>query len=101
MLVTKELPDGVKERMKVITVEDGVLVENPPDPWCNCGLDYSCSWRYAGGLVADLREQGEDYLDFYCSGGEGRVASDVREALAKLGWEPESEKVRLSISIRG
>ena len=30
--------------------------------------EWSCSWRYAGGLVADLRNMGEDYLDWYCSG---------------------------------
>ena len=28
---------------------------------------WGCSWRYAGGLVANLRCQG-DYLDWYCSG---------------------------------
>jgi len=52
----------------------------------------SCSWRYAGGVVADLRDQNEDYLDFYCSGGEGHIAPDVLDALAPLGWrivEPE------------
>ncbi len=28
---------------------------------------WHCSWRYAGGIVADMRESG-DYLDWYCSG---------------------------------
>jgi len=28
---------------------------------------WSCSWRYAGGIIADMIEQG-DYIDWYCSG---------------------------------
>ena len=31
------------------------------------GETWSCSWRYAGGIIADMRQQG-DYLDWYCSG---------------------------------
>lgn len=50
------------------------------------GSRYSCSWRYAGGLVADMRGLGEDYLDFYCSGNEGHVRDDIAEALAAYGW---------------
>jgi len=51
---------------------------------------YSCSWRYAGSFVASLREKGEDYLNFYCSGGEGEVHEDVYEELNKLGYESMS-----------
>jgi hypothetical protein len=75
---------------------------------------WSCSWRYAGGIVADMQEKG-DYIDWYCSGirgsvreedfvdmtaeqiekhhwmnkyfvGESRVTDEVREDLFKLGW---------------
>ncbi len=49
---------------------------------------YSCSWRAAGGLVAEIRNKGEDYLDFYCSGGEGLVSDQVKLAFMGLGWEP-------------
>lgn len=55
--------------------------------------NWSCSWRYAGGIIADIREQG-DYMDWYCSGigaqstdvGEGVVTDEIREDLLKLGW---------------
>lgn len=47
---------------------------------------WTCSWRYAGGMIAKLRCQGEDYMDFYCSGREGTVTQEIREDLAELGW---------------
>jgi hypothetical protein len=66
---------------------------------------WGCSWRYAGGIIADMRQQG-DYIDWYCSGirggvnfdaenevyddkklvGEGCVTDEVREDLKQLGW---------------
>lgn len=49
---------------------------------------YSCSWRFAGGIVADLRKKGERYIDFYCNGGEGVVTKRVEKLLGELGWEP-------------
>ena len=47
---------------------------------------YSCSWRYAGGLVASFRCQGEDYIDFYCSGGEGTITKEVKKLFNNAGW---------------
>ena len=77
------------------------------------GQTYSCSWRYAGGIVADMVEAG-DYIDWYCSGirggdepdvykdsplpgnfvSEGTVTDEIREDFFKLGWIPveNSEK---------
>ena len=54
----------------------------------------SYSWRYAGGIIADMREEG-DYINWYCSGiggdikdyvGEGVVTDEIRSDLLKLGW---------------
>lgn len=63
---------------------------------------WSCTWRSAGGIVADLEGRGGDYMDWYCSGigdglgngggdgyvGEGVVTDEIREDLAKIGWIP-------------
>ena len=63
---------------------------------------WSCSWRHAGGIIADMREEG-DYIDWYCSGiGEGLgngdpngtrgyvnesvVTNEIKADLLKLGW---------------
>ena len=76
------------------------------------GETYRCSWRYAGGIVADMREQG-DYIDWYCSGirggtsldddvleqidpgadfvPEGCVTEEIRKDFFKLGWIPVNE----------
>lgn len=68
---------------------------------------WSCTWRYAGGIVAELRDEG-DYLDWYCSGmgqglgngdefgtkgyvPEGVITDEIREDLARLGWHPVDE----------
>lgn len=61
---------------------------------------WHCSWRYAGGIVADMREEG-DYIDWFCSGirddyegsskdrnyvSEGVVTDEIREDLKQIGW---------------
>ena len=76
---------------------------------------WSCSWRHAGGIIADMQQKG-DYIDWYCSGirdnkildddeyqaltkeqqenyiqgkkfvPESCVTDEIREDLLKLGW---------------
>lgn len=65
---------------------------------------WSCSWRHAGGIIADMQEKG-DYIDWYCSGignndtgygldyrpatgfvPEGQVTDEICEDLKQLGW---------------
>lgn len=65
---------------------------------------WSCSWRSAGGIVAELRNADEDYIDWYCSGirgntsyddevpegyvAEGIVTKEIWYDLGLLGWRP-------------
>jgi hypothetical protein len=47
---------------------------------------WHCSWRYSGGIIADMREQG-DYIDWYCSGIGGAVSYDEK---LRSDYVPES-----------
>jgi hypothetical protein len=56
--------------------------------------EWTCSWRHAGGIIADMRQEG-DYIDWYCSGmapnetgyvGESEVTDEIRLDLIKMGW---------------
>jgi hypothetical protein len=63
--------------------------------------EWGASWRYAGGIIADMRQEG-DYIDWYCSGirggmsyneelkdnlvPEGCITDEIRADLQQLGW---------------
>jgi hypothetical protein len=73
--------------------------------------NWGCSWRYAGGIIADMQQKG-DYIDWYCSGSgglnreyegeetneewqkrtgyvpEATVTEEIERDLNKLGWTP-------------
>ena len=62
---------------------------------------WTCSWRYAGGIISELHGQG-DYMNYYCSGmadggpgsiygthhyvPEGVVTEEIKQDLLALGW---------------
>lgn len=55
------------------------------------GDTWSCTWRSAGTIVAELRGDG-DYMDWYLSGNEGVVVDIIAEDLEKLGWQVVTNK---------
>jgi hypothetical protein len=62
---------------------------------------YSCSWRYAGQFISDVRNfiiplNHEDYMDFYCSGingniPEGIITQEVLEFMETMDLHPIKE----------
>ena len=71
--------------------------------------EWTCSWRMSGEIVADIRDMGEDYMHFYCSGigsknirgyvGESVITEEIREDLLKLGWTIKPYESRLNPGI--
>jgi len=69
--------------------------------------EWTCSWRHSGGIIADIRNLGEDYMDWYCSGmtdiegylPEGEASSEIINDLLNLGWFIKPYEPRLEPGI--
>jgi hypothetical protein len=87
---------------KIRTRDD--YAQNLYAAWCNmqwCKRDtwpilaeqyWSASWRGAGGIVARFRNNGEDYMDYYCSGMGGVATYNLEEGqeyMSKMKYVPE------------
>jgi hypothetical protein len=56
--------------------------------WINeDGESVGYSFRRAGALIADIRDNG-DYMDWYCCGPTSFVSDEIRYALGREGWRP-------------
>jgi len=70
------------------------------------GEEWGCSWRYAGGIVADMQQKG-DYIDWYCSGIAGGDEPSVYEEghdLKRKGYVPEgciTDEIRIDLQRLG
>jgi hypothetical protein len=51
---------------------------------------WRCSWRYAGGIMADIRGGDEDYMDYYCSG--------IRNEVQEITNDPDEEDAKNYVS---
>jgi len=120
--------DWILEKVR----ESGVYAQNLYAAMCNRDFikhdvmpilknqRWSCSWRYAGGIIADMCQQG-DYIDWYCSGirqdplteeefqklsleeqarvkeldayvPESVVTDEIRKDLFRLGWVVQDDE---------
>ena len=116
-VMDRDLEEDIKNDAIIMAkVQDEVYAQNlyaamcnmrwqPQEVWSVLKDEYwSCSWRSAGGIVADLRNCGEGYMDWYCSGivgedlpadhraykyvPEGEVTDEILSDLDRIGWRP-------------
>ena len=83
------LNSKIKEDLDFATDVYGALCNMRWKNINDSNIIYSCSWRYAGGMIADIRGNYHtmNYMDFYCSGNEGVVTEEIEKLFKELGWE--------------
>lgn len=95
--------DALCEKVKTPSYAQNLYAALCNNDFTKNGVTSFYSWRAAGRIVANMREQG-DYIDWYCSGiipddaleeapksmdnyvCEGTVTDEVLEDLKSLGW---------------
>lgn len=115
----RDLEDDIRADAEIMTkILDNTYAQNVYAALCNMRWQlqevwpvlqdeyWICSWRSAGGIVAELQGRG-DYMDWYCSGihsvdfvtekttnyregyvKEGTVTDEIRADFARIGWHP-------------
>jgi len=67
-------------------VENGVPV---PDSYVGM------SFRHIAGLIAEMRDDDTEYMDWYMCSNDGHARENVKKVLASKGWAPiDEENVR-------
>jgi hypothetical protein len=113
-MMERNLEDDIRADAEIMQkMQDEVYAQNVYAALCNIRWQptevwtvlqdewWTCSWRSAGGIVADLRGQG-DYMSWYCSGmgngeydgqyptdyvPEGTVTEEIAADFARIGWQ--------------
>jgi hypothetical protein len=113
----KSLENDIREILAEKILDDYDFAQEMYAALCNTGwvrtgvpdaLATFFSWRYAGGVIASIRNGTDSmsYMEFYCGGNEGIVSDLVREYMSGIGWEPisldraDEERARIAAEFR-
>lgn len=115
-IYTTELTKRISSSQSIVQKlkEDDVFAQNLYAGLCNIEwYDITdktqtslISWRRSGRLIADLRDKGETYLDFYCSGSyrdtppyltEGHLTDEVQNMIQSVGYAPMMHHVYMNM----
>lgn len=102
-----DLEKDIKEHLKGKIKSSDSYAQNLYAALCNNRFikqeEWSCSWRYAGGIISDIIDgttNGNGYLNWYCSGTfdiegylpEGMISEEIEKDLTELGWKSIDKK---------